>query len=373
MPASVSSAASVPDLLYRHLAKPLLFRMDAEQAHHLTIRALQGAGRVPGLDTAVAHFAAPTPNALRQQLWGLRFGSPVGLAAGLDKNGEAITLFSALGFGFMEVGTVTPRPQPGNPLPRLFRLPEDGALINRMGFNNAGLDTLARHLSGPHRIPIWANIGKNKDTPNDQAEDDYRQAVRALYPHADGFVVNVSSPNTPGLRSLQQADELSALLDAVLREAERQRLEHLQQRPVLVKLAPDLSDEDFAASVEAAQAAGVSGLIVSNTTLSRAGLRSPNREQAGGLSGQPLRERSTALVRRAYQLTSGKLPIVGVGGIFSAQDAYQKIRAGASLVEVYTALIYEGPALPSRLNRQLTELLHGGGFGHISQAVGVDA
>ncbi|AWN24536.1 dihydroorotate dehydrogenase (quinone) [Deinococcus irradiatisoli] len=354
--------------------KPLLFRLDAEQAHHLTLGACALAQRLPGLSSALGALTRPTQAALRQHLWNLEFASPLGLAAGLDKNGEALGIFSNLGFGFAEVGTVTPRPQPGNPQPRLFRLPPDEALINRMGFNNAGLDALAVRLRGPHAVPIWANIGKNKDTPNDTAVDDYLAGVRALYRVADGFVINVSSPNTPGLRALQHADELRALLAAVLEEAEEQRVLSLRPAlPVLVKLAPDLSDPDFEASVDAALQAGVSGLILTNTTLGRAGLRHPHREEAGGLSGRPLAQRSTELVRRAYRQTSGRLPIVGVGGIFSAQDAYDKIRAGASLVEVYTALIYQGPGLAQRVNAGLLALLARDGLNHISEAVGADA
>ena len=325
---------------------------------------------MPGALYSLNH---PTAPALSQQLWGYAFASPLGLAAGLDKNAEAVGVFSGLGFGFLEVGTVTPRAQPGNEAPRLFRLPPDEALINHMGFNNQGLSVLEGRLRGHHSVPIWANIGKNKDTPNERAAGDYLAGVRALAGVADGFVVNVSSPNTPGLRALQHADELFALVSTVLNEAETQRVKHLRALPVLVKLAPDLSDADFEASVDAVQQAGAAGLILSNTTLSREGLSHPNREQAGGLSGRPLTTRSTELVRRAFQQTGGTLPMVGVGGVFDAQDAYAKIRAGASLVEVYTALIYEGPGLPRRINVGLLELLRRDGLTHISEAVGADA
>lgn len=355
------------DLLYRQALRPLLFRLDAEQAHHLTLRALGVAARLP-LPAASHHPA------LRQGLWGLQFGSPLGLAAGLDKNGEALRAFAALGFGFLEVGTVTPRLQAGNPAPRLFRLPEDQALINRMGFNNLGAEHLAAALRRqPLNVPVWVNIGKNKDTPNGEAAGDYRALIRGLYEQAQGFVVNVSSPNTPNLRALQQADELHDLLQGILREAERQRVRSLcAPRPVLVKLAPDLSEAEFLSSLNAAQEAGVSGVILSNTTLARANLRHPARVQAGGLSGRPLQRRSTELVARAYQLTRGQLPIVGVGGIFSAQDAYDKIRAGASLVEVYSGLIYEGPGLPRRVSAGLLKRMRADGFSHISEAVGAD-
>ncbi|GAA4005650.1 quinone-dependent dihydroorotate dehydrogenase [Deinococcus rubellus] len=353
--------------------KPALFRLDAEQAHHLTMNACALAGRLPGLPALIGSLTRATAPALGQQLWGFSFASPLGLAAGLDKNAEAIGVFSNIGFGFLEVGTVTPRPQPGNPAPRLFRLPSDEALINRMGFNNRGLAALEHRLAGPHAVPVWANIGKNKDTSNAQAADDYLAGVRALAGVADGFVINVSSPNTPGLRALQSAAELHELVRVVLSEAEKQRVRTLRALPVLVKLAPDLSDTDFEASVDAAVRAGASGLILSNTTLSRDGLSHPYRAESGGLSGRPLTGRSTELVRRAFRQTAGALTIVGVGGVFSAQDAYAKIRAGASLVEVYTALIYQGPDLPRRINAGLLELLRRDGFTHVSEAIGVSA
>lgn len=354
--------------------KPLLFQLDAELAHHLTMTACALAGHVPALPALLGSLTQSIEPQLSQQLWGVPFASPIGLAAGLDKNAEAVGVFSNLGFGFLEVGTVTPRPQAGNPQPRLFRLPSDEALINRMGFNNLGLEVLERRLQGRHTVPIWANIGKNKDTPNEQAVDDYRAAVKALYGVADGFVINVSSPNTPGLRALQHVGELHALVSAVLEVAEQQRVKTLKPKlPILVKLAPDLDERDFEASVDAVQRAGASGLILSNTTLSREGLSHPSREESGGLSGRPLTQRSTEWVKQAYRQTKGTLPIVGVGGVFTPQDTYAKIRAGASLVEVYTALIYEGPALPRRLNAGLLELLRRDGLTHISEAVGVDA
>jgi dihydroorotate dehydrogenase len=351
--------------MYARFAKPLLFRLDAERAHHLTLQGASLAGHIPGLTGAIAAQRRPHPM-LSQTLWGRQYVSPLGLAAGLDKNAEAVPIFTALGFGFAEVGTVTPRPQPGNPQPRLFRLPEDAALINRMGFNNGGSGRMAEHLRQPRHAPVWVNIGKNKDTPNEEAARDYVEGVRALFRLADGFVVNVSSPNTPGLRSLQAADELSKLVAAVLAEGQDLRPE----LPVLVKLSPDMEPEDFAASVQAMTEVGVSGLVVSNTTLDRDGLRNAHKAEAGGLSGQPLQARSTALIAEAYRLTGGKLPIVGVGGVFTAMDAYAKILAGASLVEVYTSLVYQGPGLPGRINAGLVRLLQRDGFSHVSEAVG---
>ena len=360
--------------MYRRLLKPALFRLDPEDAHHLTLRALGWAATVPAWPGLVRSLTVPPDPRLTQTLWGHTFSSPVGLAAGLDKNGEAVPAFGALGFGFVEVGTVTPRAQPGNERPRLFRLPADEALINRMGFNNAGAQALRGRLTAlaARPVPVWVNIGKNKVTPNEEAVQDYREAVRVLQAVADAFVVNVSSPNTPGLRALQAAGDLAALVRAVLDEVEAGRVRTLSRPPVLVKLAPDLHPADFEASVGAVLEAGADGLIISNTTLRREGLTHPRREETGGLSGRPLTVRSTELVRAAYRLTRGRVPIVGVGGIFTAEDAYAKIRAGARLVEVYTALIYEGPGLPARLNRDLARLLARDGVRHLTEAVGVD-
>ena len=363
----------LPGMLYARVLKPLLFRLDAEDAHHLTLEGLALAGRVPLLPQGLAVLLGARAPELEQTLWGQRFTSPLGLAAGLDKNAGAVPLFSALGFGFLEVGTVTPRPQPGNPRPRLFRLPGDGALINRMGFNNLGAEVVARRLAARPRgtVPVWANIGKNKDTPNERAADDYRAGVRLLYPQADAFVVNVSSPNTPGLRALQAGDELRALLAEVRAEVEAQRVRTLRPAPpVLVKIAPDLTPEAHEASVQAAVEVGVQGLVVSNTTLSREGLTHSHRDEVGGLSGAPLKERSTAMIRATRRLTD--LPIVGVGGVFTAADAYEKIRAGASLVEVYTALIYKGPSLVREINAGLVGLLARDGFTNVAEAVGTD-
>jgi len=361
--------------MYR-LLKPALFRLDPEDAHHLTLRALETASRLPAWPGLLRRVTAPADPRLTQTLWGHAFTSPVGLAAGLDKNAQAVPAWGALGFGFVEVGTVTPLAQPGNERPRLFRLPGDGALINRMGFNNAGTDALHARLAAlPSRpVPVWVNIGKNKATPNEEAVQDYLRCAHALQDVADAFVVNVSSPNTPGLRALQAADDLAALLRAVLAEVERGRVRTARRAPpVLVKLAPDLHPADFEASVSAVLDAGADGVIVSNTTLSREGLTHAHREEAGGLSGRPLATRSTALVRAAYRLTRGRVPVVGVGGVFTAGDAYAKIRAGAALTEVYTALIYQGPGLPARLNRELAGLLERDGFRSVAEAVGVDA
>ncbi|GHF46648.1 dihydroorotate dehydrogenase [Deinococcus metalli] len=361
--------------MYASLAKPLLFRLDAERAHHLTLDLLEQASRVPGWPALARAVTAPADARLAQTVWGQSYASPVGLAAGLDKNGVAVPAFGALGFGFLEVGTVTPLAQPGNDRPRLFRLPPDDALINRMGFNNDGAGALHGRLAalGTRPVPIWVNIGKNKVTPNEDATSDYLTCVRTLQEVADAFVVNVSSPNTPGLRALQAADDLALLLRAVVAEVDAGRVRTLRRPPVLVKLAPDLHPDDFGASVQAALDAGAQGVIVSNTTLSRDGLTHPHRAEAGGLSGRPLTRRSTDLVRGAYRITRGRIPLVGVGGIFSAQDAYDKLRAGAALVEVYSALIYRGPGLVRDLNRGLARLLERDGMSSVTDVIGVDA
>ncbi|GAB6926395.1 quinone-dependent dihydroorotate dehydrogenase [Paenibacillus sp. JCM 10914] len=362
-------------MLYRNIGKPIFFKMDPEKAHHLVVGGLGRASGVVGADTVMRgmYGVSETPD-LAVDLFGLHFATPVGLAAGLDKNAQAVKGFSSIGFGFMEVGTVTPKGQPGNEQPRLFRLPPDQALINRMGFNNEGAAAMADRLSAlkGKRIPLAVNIGKNKATPNEKANDDYQACIQALYPYGDFFVVNISSPNTPDLRSLQHGSELSSLLEAVMTEMSRQAAIHGDAKSVLVKIAPDVSDEELEFMVDTISASGVSGIIATNTTLSREGLTHGHAKETGGLSGMPLRQRSTEIVSRIYKQTGGALPIIGSGGIFTAQNAYDKIRAGASLVEIYTALIYEGPEINRKLHAGLRKLLARDGFSHISEAVGAD-
>jgi dihydroorotate dehydrogenase len=361
-------------MLYKTLGKPIFFRMDPEKAHHMVIDGLHTAGNIPGGRKLLSlMYGVPAYPELESKLWGITFANPVGLAAGLDKNAKAVPGFSNIGFGFMEVGTVTPKPQVGNELPRLFRLPEDEALINRMGFNNVGIEGMKRNLrnQGSRTIPLAINIGKNKTTPNEQAEDDYRKCIQGLYGYGDFFVVNISSPNTPDLRSLQHGDDLSRLLAAVKDEIGKQHaMFGGKEKPVLVKIAPDLEAHEVEYMVETIVRSGVSGVIASNTTIARDGLRHGNRKETGGLSGRPLTSRSTELIHTIYKATEGKLPIIGSGGIFSAEDAYEKIRAGASLVEVYTALIYEGPGLLRQINRGLRDLLRKDGFKNVSEAIG---
>ncbi|MFD0958593.1 quinone-dependent dihydroorotate dehydrogenase [Paenibacillus chungangensis] len=363
-------------MLYEKLLKPYFFKLDPEKAHHLVIDGLATASRVPGaLGVMNAMYGVNANPQLSTELFGIHFPHPVGLAAGLDKNGKATDGFSSIGFGFMEVGTVTPKGQPGNETPRLFRLPPDGALINRMGFNNEGAAAMADSLKrrNIHRIPIAVNIGKNKDTPNDEAHKDYQSCIQSLYDSGDFFVINISSPNTQGLRDLQHGEELRKLLDIVNEEVRQQAAKRNgAPKPVLVKIAPDMSEAELEQTVATIMSSGVSGIIATNTTLSRDGLVHVNKSETGGLSGIPLKERSTEVIRTVYKLTGGKLPIIGSGGIFTAQDAYDKIRAGASLVEVYTALIYKGPGLLRELTSGLSECLRRDGYSHIAEAVGVD-
>lgn len=348
------------DHLYSVL-RPALFGLDAENAHRLAVRILAAA---PARATA-SKGAGP----LRQRLWGLEFPNPIGLAAGFDKNAEAFRAALGLGFGFVEIGSVTPRPQPGNPRPRLFRLVKDRAVINRMGFNNDGMERVASRLEGRDRARgvVGVNLGKNKETID--AAADYELGVARLGPLADYLVINVSSPNTPGLRALQGKEPLAELITRTL--AARDRL--AKKPPVLLKIAPDLTDADQGDIASVALDRGLDGLIISNTTIARpAGLDPAMAVETGGLSGAPLFAPSTALLGRMYRLTGGKLPLIGVGGIAGARDAYAKIRAGASLVQLYSALVYEGPGLVGRIVAELPALLAADGFAHVADAIGAD-
>ncbi|WP_410511796.1 quinone-dependent dihydroorotate dehydrogenase [Paenibacillus sp. BR2-3] len=362
-------------MLYRNIAKPFFFKMDPEKAHHLVVGGLEKSSALPGGRAALRMmYGVPETADLAVDLFRQHFPTPVGLAAGLDKNAQAVAGFSSIGFGFMEVGTVTPKGQPGNESPRLFRLPSDGALINRMGFNNEGAESMARRLKTfvKRPIPVAVNIGRNKATSNEAAHEDYRQCIRTLYPYGDFFVVNISSPNTPDLRSLQHGSELSFLLTQVKEEMELQRKASGIQKSLLVKIAPDVSAAELEYMVHTLTETGMDGIIATNTTISREGLKHSSAKETGGLSGRPLRDRSTEIISAIYRQTGGKLPIIGSGGIFTSQDAYDKIRAGASLVEIYTALIYEGPEVNRRVHAGLRQLLRRDGFRHISEAVGTD-
>jgi len=325
--------------------RPLLFRADPESIHGWTLAALQLAGGVgPARWLLSRTFCVADPR-LRTEAFGLTFENPVGLAAGYDKDARAVQGLASLGFGHIEVGTVTRQPQPGNPKPRVFRLPEDEALINRMGFPNAGAERMRRRLQRrrPAGVRIGVNIGKGKDTPLELAVDDYLELLRTFHGRADYIAVNVSSPNTLGLRRLQARGYLESLLRALL--AERTRLGGTPQVPLLVKVAPDLADAELEDAVGAIATAGAEGIVATNTTLARDGLRSPCQQEAGGLSGVPLRERSLDCVRAIVRLTGGRLPVVAVGGIARPDDVRRALDAGAALVQVYTGLVYRGPAL----------------------------
>ena len=341
--------------MYKSLVKPVLFNLDAERAHHLVFDNLRRAARVPGtpaLLRALYDFQHPS---LAREVFGLKFPNPVGLAAGFDKNAALTDELATLGFGFVEIGTVTPRPQAGNPQPRLFRLPQDEALVNRMGFNNDGAAVVAARLAQRRnrQLIIGGNIGKNKDTPNERAAEDYVAGFEALAEMVDYFVVNVSSPNTPNLRQLQEKKPLIELLQQVQARNQARAV----PRPLLLKIAPDLTDSQLDDILEIALETKLSGLVATNTTISRDNLSTEPAYVAslgaGGLSGKPLRARATEVIRYLHQKSDGGLPIIGAGGIHSAADAQEKLDAGASLIQLYTGFIYEGPALVSRINRSL--------------------
>ncbi|MER3546850.1 MAG: quinone-dependent dihydroorotate dehydrogenase [Rhodanobacteraceae bacterium] len=323
--------------------RPWLFKLDAEAAHSLTLYAL-GVVQRSGLMRCVAH--AP-PQDFPVRAFGIDFPNPVGLAAGLDKNGEHIDALGALGFGFIEIGTVTPRPQPGNPRPRMFRLPQHEAIINRLGFNNHGVAALLRNVQRANWCGVLGiNIGRNFDTPNERAVDDYLFCLERVYPLASYVTVNISSPNTRGLRELQGADELPRLLGALRERHEQLASQHRARKPLLLKIAPDLDDAQMDAIARAALDAQIDGLICTNTTVDRPAIADdPLSKESGGLSGKPLFEKSTAILRGMAQRLSDKIPLVGVGGIVSGCDAAEKLDAGATVTQIYTGLIYRGPWL----------------------------
>ncbi|WP_119717846.1 quinone-dependent dihydroorotate dehydrogenase [Cognatilysobacter tabacisoli] len=325
------------------LARPFLFHLDAEQAHDVGLRALEAAYRT-GLNPLLARRPAPLPT----RAFGLTFPNPVGLAAGLDKNGAHIDALFSFGFGFVEVGTVTPRAQEGNPKPRMFRLPEHRAVINRLGFNNAGVDALVRNVEKAQRKGglLGINIGKNKDTPNDAAEGDYMYCLSRVYPLADYVTINISSPNTAGLRELQEEQQLRRLIGTLREEQERLGAKHGRRVPMLVKIAPDLSEDDIEAAGRVLADLEVDGVIATNTTVGRPDVEgAPHANETGGLSGAPLMAPSTAVLRRMRTRLPEAIPLVGVGGILSGADAVAKMAAGATLVQCYTGLIYRGPGL----------------------------
>ena len=323
------------------LARPLLFRLDAERAHDLTLAALEAA-RCAGL-AGLLHSVPPLP----VRALGLEFANPVGLAAGLDKNGAHVDALAALGFGFIEVGTVTPRPQPGNPKPRLFRLPRHSAVINRMGFNNDGVDALARNIERARYAGVLGvNIGRNKDTPNERATDDYLHCLERVYPRADYVALNVSSPNTPGLRELQQRDALHRLAGTLAAARDALHARHGARKSLLLKVAPDLDDAQMDAIADAVRDTGIDGLICTNTTTDRPGVTGERfADEPGGLSGAPLFAKSTSVLRGFRSRLGMRTTLVGTGGILSGADAAAKVEAGAALVQSYTGLVFRGPGL----------------------------
>jgi dihydroorotate dehydrogenase len=335
--------------MYKQIIRPILFKLPAEKAHHFTFSLVKGLHKIPGV--GALNRALYQHKGAKLKLWNLEFPNRIGLAAGFDKDGKLFDELANYGFGFIELGTVTPRPQPGNPQPRLFRLPEDQALINRMGFNNEGVDALVERLKKRRnkQIILGGNIGKNKDTPNDEALEDYLICFEKLYNWVDYFVVNVSSPNTPNLRDLQEKGPLLKILSRLQQENKKKE----KAKPILLKIAPDLSEGQLDDIVDIVIESGIAGIIATNTTIDRSGLKTAQETistiGAGGLSGRPVRYRSTEVIQYLSAKASGRFPIVAVGGIFTAADAREKLAAGASLVQVYTGFIYEGPAMVKRM------------------------
>ena len=335
------------------LIKPVFFQFDPERMHHFVTASLRFAQKVPGVPYLIKKGFKYVHPGLEREVFGLKFKNPVGLAAGFDKNAEFVEELGNLGFGFVEIGTVTPLPQSGNDKPRMFRLPPDAALINRMGFNNQGVEVAAHRLSKAKRdgLIIGGNIGKNKLTPNEDAVSDYIKCFDALFDVVDYFVVNVSSPNTPGLRELQEKEPLKNILNALQKRNSKNGI----SKPILLKIAPDLSNDQLDDIVEIVAETKIAGVIATNTTIERSNLRTGGRvvSETGGLSGKPLTKRSTEVIRYLSEKSNKAFPIIGVGGIHSPEDAIEKLNAGASLIQLYTGFIYEGPALIKRINKAL--------------------
>ncbi len=351
----------MPDI-YTSFLKPFLFKLKPEKAHHFTFALLKATKYIPFSSFILRQMYEVKSKKLEREVFGIRFANPVGLAAGMDKNALVFNELATIGFGFVEIGTVTPKPQYGNPLPRLFRLPFDNALINRMGFNNDGVEKIADRLKKrSHSIVIGGNIGKNKATPNENAIDDYKICLTTLYDCVDYFVVNVSSPNTPGLRELQEKEPLKQLLSALKQLGNQLAQEKkIQPKPILLKIAPDLTDRQLDDIVEIVLETQISGIIATNTTISRDGLETEASNitaiGAGGLSGKPVKAKSTEVIKYLHTKSKAAFPIIGVGGIHSPADAIEKLQAGASLVQLYTGFVYEGPKLIGDINKAILSL-----------------
>ena len=345
--------------MYKTLIKPILFLFDPERVHHFTFSCLKFGFKLPFVASVTRGVFQINDSKLERELFGLKFRNPIGLAAGFDKNALLIDELPNFGFGFIEIGTVTPKPQAGNPKKRLFRLPKDEAIINRMGFNNDGLDVICKRIKNRKgNIIIGGNIGKNKVTPNDTAVDDYLLNFNELFEYVDYFVVNVSSPNTPNLRQLQEKEPLTKLLKALQKENSLIAKSSVgdKRKPILLKIAPDLTNDQLLDIITIVTETKIDGVIATNTTINKEGLRSANKNETGGLSGKPLSQRSTEVIRFLKQYAKNAFPIIGVGGIHSAEDALEKMEAGADLIQVYTGFIYKGPSLVKQINRSLLGL-----------------
>lgn len=339
--------------MYKSIIRPILFWFDPEKVHYFSFSAIRFANKIPGFSSLSKSLFEVEDKRLEREVFGLKFKNPVGLAAGFDKDAKLYQELSNLGFGFIEIGTLTPKGQEGNPKKRLFRLKEDSAIINRMGFNNGGVKEAVERLKKNNGVLIGGNIGKNKLTPNEEATSDYEICFDALYDYVDYFVVNVSSPNTPNLRALQDKEPLTALLQTL----QNKNLAKPKQKPILLKIAPDLTDEQLLDIIDIVAATKIAGVIATNTTISRDGLQSGNKEEMGGLSGKPLTKRSTEVIRFLSEKSNKAFPIIGVGGIHTPEDAIEKLEAGASLIQLYTGFIYEGPALIKSINKKILQKL----------------
>ncbi|GIJ96623.1 dihydroorotate dehydrogenase (quinone) [Capnocytophaga stomatis] len=335
--------------MYKQLIQPILFSLDPEKAHHLTFSWLKFIHKIPGIPALIRSIYQVEHPSLEREVFGIKFKNPVGLAAGLDKEAKLYEELSNLGFGFIEIGTITPKGQPGNPKKRLFRLKADKAIINRMGFNNQGVEEAIKQLKKNKNVIIGGNIGKNKITPNEQAVDDYSICFEKLFPYVNYFVVNVSSPNTPNLRTLQEKEPLTLLLNTL----QKLNSQKEKPKPILLKIAPDLTNEQLLDIIDIVKETKIAGVIATNTTISRERLQSPDRNETGGLSGKPLTKRSTEVIRFLSEKSGKAFPIIGVGGIHSVEDALEKLEAGASLIQLYTGFIYEGPKLIKDINKRL--------------------
>lgn len=335
--------------MYKFFIRPILFCFDPEKVHYFTFSLIRTLSKIPGFPTLFKSLYEVNDKRLETEVFGLKFKNPVGLAAGFDKDAVLYQELSNLGFGFIEIGTLTPKGQEGNPKKRLFRLKADSAIINRMGFNNGGVQEAVQRLKKNEGVLIGGNIGKNKLTPNEEATSDYEICFEALYDYVDYFVVNVSSPNTPNLRALQDKEPLTQLLQTL----QNKNLAKPKQKPVLLKIAPDLTDDQLLDIIDIVNETKIAGVIATNTTISREGLQSEAKIEMGGLSGKPLTKRSTEVIRFLSQKSNKSFPIIGVGGIHSAEDALEKLEAGASLIQLYTGFIYEGPALVKAINKAI--------------------